>query len=70
MSISAKSAPIVMHTQSRQIDRSVLCMFPLTEPQLPHVLEPPAIAALHVGQVLCMFDCRGWVVWISVARWR
>lgn len=48
-----------MHTQSRQTDRSVLCMFPLTEPQLPHVFEPPAIAALHFGQVLCIFACRG-----------
>jgi len=29
-------------------------MVNLTEPQLPQVLEPPAIAALHLGQVLCI----------------
>jgi len=29
----------------------------LTEPQLPQVLEPPAIAAEHFGQVLCMVAC-------------
>jgi hypothetical protein len=29
----------------------------LTEPQLLQVLEPPAIAALHLGQVLCIFAC-------------
>ena len=27
----------------------------LTEPQLLQVFEPPAIAALHLGQVLCIF---------------
>jgi hypothetical protein len=27
----------------------------LTEPQLPQVFEPPAIAVLHLGQVLCIF---------------
>lgn len=27
----------------------------LTEPQLLQVLEPPAMAAEHLGQVLCMF---------------
>lgn len=29
----------------------------LTEPQLLQVLEPPAIAAEHLGQVLCIFAC-------------
>ena len=29
----------------------------LTEPQLLQVLEPPAIVAEHLGQVLCMFAC-------------
>jgi len=31
----------------------------LTEPQLPQVLEPPAMAAEHLGQVLCMFALLG-----------
>jgi hypothetical protein len=30
----------------------------LTEPQLLQVLEPPAMAALHLGQVLCIFAWR------------
>lgn len=30
----------------------------LTEPQLLQVLEPPAMAALHLGQVLCIFAGR------------
>lgn len=29
----------------------------LTEPQLLQVLEPPAMAAEHLGQVLCMSAC-------------
>lgn len=31
-------------------------MLPPTEPQLLQVLEPPAIAALHLGQVLCILE--------------
>ena len=33
------------------------CQILLTEPQLPQVLEPPAMAAEHLGQVLCMIAC-------------
>lgn len=52
----------------------------LTEPQLLQVLEPPAIAALHLGQVLCIFACdllqrvdlrfRGRQISLTMARFR
>lgn len=63
--LSKKSAQIAMHAQSTSIARRFP---PLTEPQLPHVFEPPAIAALHFGQVLCIFALLAGVG-ISVARW-